>query len=211
MLDLAAGQLDSDGIRLRTLRLPGSARPDPVLRCNRDTTIPGVASTYPALNATEVPRNDRLYFQFSEAMDHATTEAAFTISPEVPPITGTFSWSGIRCSPRTRSATDTTYTMTVNVGAQRLGRQPPDRTLLGYVTTGESNDLVRDVWMLGRSVMHGWFVHWGSDPSQPYRHDRFTLTDHELPSPPDMVNSVRAIIDSIAERYAGRLLHPQLR
>jgi hypothetical protein len=50
------------------------------------------------------------------------------------------------------------------------------------------------VYMLGRSVMAGWFSHWGGSP---YARGRFTLEYHPVQPPPDIVASAQAIIDSL--------------
>ncbi len=69
-------------------------------------------------------------------------------------------------------------------------------------TSTEPGD-THTIYMLGRSVMEGWFEHWGwdSDDNHPVVHGRFTLY-HRTVEPPDgdpetMVNSVREIVDNI--------------
>ncbi|MBU1177594.1 hypothetical protein KJ903_00065 [Patescibacteria group bacterium] len=61
------------------------------------------------------------------------------------------------------------------------------------ITTDKQN---RTVIMLGRSVMGGWFEHWGADDGV-YIKDRFTLEYRELESPPDIVKSVEKIMKKL--------------
>ena len=46
-----------------------------------------------------------------------------------------------------------------------------------------------DVLMLGRSVMQGWFDHWGRDGDSPVSRDGYTLRYGEIASPPDIAGS----------------------
>lgn len=54
--------------------------------------------------------------------------------------------------------------------------------------------------MLGRSVMGGWFQHWGSDTSSPVGREGFTLYYGELSSPPEIVDSAKAKIDEYSDK-----------
>ena len=50
------------------------------------------------------------------------------------------------------------------------------------------------VLMLGRSVMHGWFQHWGWQGEDTVRRDGFELTYRELDVPPDIARSASRFI-----------------
>ncbi|MFQ6083172.1 MAG: hypothetical protein ACE5WD_07430 [Candidatus Aminicenantia bacterium] len=65
----------------------------------------------------------------------------------------------------------------------------------------------RDVYMCGRSVMEGWFVHWGWDwnESHPVKHGRFNLYYRPIEGPwggTTMQDSVREVVNNIPnEKY----------
>lgn len=80
-------------------------------------------------------------------------------------------------------------TTAVDVAGNRL--EPAGPFLFN---TGDTSAPSAMVYMLGRSVMAGWFSHWGADP---FINGRFTLEYHAVQSPPDIVASARAIIDSL--------------
>jgi hypothetical protein len=84
-----------------------------------DTDAPTVLSNAPAANAMAVPTNAVLSISFSEAMNKATVDAAFSISPAV---AGTALWDGTDTlrtfQPSAPLAPSTQYTVTVGVGAR---------------------------------------------------------------------------------------------
>ncbi|MEW5937703.1 MAG: Ig-like domain-containing protein, partial [Candidatus Thermoplasmatota archaeon] len=97
-----------------------------------DVLAPIVNATSPADGAVNVPVGSTINITFSEAMDHASTEAAFSINPSV---AGTFSWDPTDTvmtftpsSPLTGGPT--TYTVTVNKGAMdtSLNKMPWNET-----------------------------------------------------------------------------------
>lgn len=58
----------------------------------------------------------------------------------------------------------------------------------------------RTVLMMGRSVMYGWFQHWGcSDTSKPVKHGEYMLYYKELETPPDIVESVERHLDEVED------------
>lgn len=120
-----------------------------------DTTRPTVASTSPTQNATDVPANSNLEFNFSEAMNETATEAAFT---SVPALTSrTITWNAAHTLMSVNPGTDlplgTNVTMTIGTGARDLANNPmlaarsvtfrtasaPDTTKPTVVSTSPAN------------------------------------------------------------------------
>jgi hypothetical protein len=74
-------------------------------------------------------------------------------------------------------------------------------------TTEEQTDITVagsgiPVLMLGRSVMWGWFKHWGWDgaiESMPFNKDGYSLTYRELAPPPDIATSATGFMDEAPE------------
>lgn len=166
------------------------------LACKIDKTAPTVVSTYPVNGTTGVALNARLLVTFSEAMDRSSAEGAFAV---VPAASGSFSWDGenMRFIPDSLLLSNAAYAMTVNTGARDLaGNALAAGDSVGFSTGDSSSTGLVDVWMMGRSVMSGWFSHWGSDPL--YARDRFTLKHKVVEGPPDIVASVQAIVDSVS-------------
>jgi hypothetical protein len=69
----------------------------------------------------------------------------------------------------------------------------------GSGALGEDLDAV---CMCGRSVLGGWFEHWGwgYDPEEPVRFGSYYLFRHEMDSPPDIVNSAREAARAASRR-----------
>jgi hypothetical protein len=159
-----------------------------------DNTPPGVVSTYPAGGATGVPTNTQIRVTFSEPMDAASVEAAFDIAPAT---AGLFDWASdsvVYWKPAQLLAVQTQYTFSVETSAvSRSGLHLASQLSVRF-STGVDTAPSAMVYMLGRSVMAGWFSHWGGSP---YSQDRFTLEYHEVQPPPDIVASAQAIIDSL--------------
>jgi len=60
----------------------------------------------------------------------------------------------------------------------------------------------KPVLMLGRSVMWGWFKHWGWDgafESMPFQKDGYSMTYVELQEPPDIAGSAKEHMDEAPE------------
>jgi hypothetical protein len=159
--------------------------------CQFDRTGPEVTSVTPADGATNVATNAAIVIAFSEAMDQTATQAAFSLAPVA---TGSFSWLGNSMTYSAQMAPRTGYTVTMDNGACDLAGNRLAQSSVTTFTTGDSALNFVDVYMLGRSVMGGWFSHWGADP---FSHGRFTLAYHELESPPDIVARTERIVDSI--------------
>jgi parallel beta-helix repeat protein len=77
-----------------------------------DLAAPYVVSVTPSDSSAGVSRETSITVQFSEPMDHASAEAAFSISP---PVSGYFTWSGNEMTfhPSTRLAANTTYLLSM--------------------------------------------------------------------------------------------------
>ncbi|HTW93060.1 MAG TPA: Ig-like domain-containing protein [bacterium] len=165
------------------------------LSCQRaDNTRPGVVSTYPASGTSGVPSNTQIRMAFSEAMDTASVRAAFSMTPAA---MGKFEWAGdsvVYWQPDNLLSVQTSYSFSVETSATDLaGNQLKPNGPFQFNTTDTSAPPAM-VYMLGRSAMAGWFSHWGGSP---YTHGRFTLYYHAVDSPPGIVTSAQAIIDSL--------------
>jgi hypothetical protein len=159
-----------------------------------DDTQPVLVSTHPANGATGVPTNTQIRIAFSEAMDAASVQAAFSIAPVT---AGTFDWANdsmMYWKPDTLLSVQTSYTFTVDTTATDVPGNRLEPAGPFQFNTGDTTAPAAMVYMLGRSVMGGWFNHWGADP---YTWGRFTLEYHEVQSPPDIVASAQATIDSL--------------
>ena len=164
--------------------------------CKTDMTAPTVVSTHPTSGATGVAMNARFLVTFSEATEHSSAEGAFAV---VPAVSGSFAWDNesMRFIPDSLLPANTAYAMTVSTGALDLaGNALAAGDSVGFSTGDTSVSGLVDIWMMGRSVMSGWFTHWGSDPV--YVRNRFTLRHKVLEGPPDIVASVQAIVDSVS-------------
>ena len=102
--DLAGNGLDGDG--------DGSEGPDYTLTFVVETTAPTVASTSPADGAREADVGTDIVVTFSELMNEAVTEGAFSVAP---PVAGTSVWVGnvMTFTPDSPLASDTQYTVTI--------------------------------------------------------------------------------------------------
>ncbi len=166
-----------------------------VFACRQaDTTRPDIVAAYPTNGATGVPTNTQIRIAFSEAMDTASVEAAFSITPVT---AGEFDWfsdSLFYWKPDTLLAVQTAYTFVVDTTAVDVAGNRLEPAGPFQFNTGDTSAPPAMVYMLGRSVMAGWFSHWGADP---FINGRFTLEYHVVQSPPEIVASVQAIIDSL--------------
>ncbi len=159
-----------------------------------DNTSPAVVSTHPANGATGVATNTQIRVAFSEAMDAASVQAAFSIAPVT---AGRFDWASdsmMYWKPDTLLSTQTSYTFTVGTTATDFAGNRLQPAGPFQFFTGDTSAPGAMVYMLGRSVMDGWFSHWGGSP---HTYDRFTLEYHEVQSPLDIGASAQAIIDSL--------------
>jgi hypothetical protein len=81
---------------------------------------PYVVSHIPAASASDVPVTTTIVVNFSEPMDHATTQGAFSISPVV---AGGFTWpnaSAMIFTPSVSLTYSTDYTVTIATGAKDM-------------------------------------------------------------------------------------------
>jgi len=164
-----------------------------LLSCHTGRWEPWVQSMYPENGATDVPTNAQIRLFFATGMDTASVEAAFSI---LPATAGSFEWAGsaeVYFKPAQPLEPGTQYTYAVETTAvDQSGRYhlKPGRFTASFSTSDTTAPLVT-VYMLGRSVMAGWFSYWGGSP---YWWGRFTVEYHEVQSPPDIVASAQATI-----------------
>ena len=159
-----------------------------------DNTSPAVVSTHPANGATGVATNTQIRVAFSEAMDAASVQAAFSLAPVT---AGRFDWASdsmMYWKPDTELARQTSYTYVIDKTATDVAGNQLEPNGPFQFFTGDTAAPGAMVYMLGRSVMDGWFSHWGGSP---HTYDRFTLEYHEVQSPLDIGASAQAIIDSL--------------
>ena len=86
-----------------------------------DTTAPAIGSVSPGENATGVELTANVSVAFSEPMDRAATEAAFSLAPTGgAKVAGSFSWSGntMTFDPSVNLANGAAYTVAVGSGAK---------------------------------------------------------------------------------------------
>ncbi len=110
-----------------------------------DTTAPAITAKTPAAGATDVPLTAPVTATFSEIMDRASTQAAFSLSPGVP---GALSWdtagTTMSFTPSGPLATGTTYTATVSTTARDLAGNP-----LAAATTWSFTTTAKPLMLLG--------------------------------------------------------------
>jgi len=167
----------------------------------RDRTAPRVVTTSPSDGATDVVTNTNIRITFSERMDTASGESAFNINPATD---GSFSWqdSIMTYAPSNNLNTNTLYTVTITTDAKDLSGNELEEDYSFSFTTG-SEISSGNIYMLGRSVLEGWFVHWGWDwdDEHPVVHDRFTLYHRYISAPwngiDNMIDSIRIIVENI--------------
>ena len=99
-----------------------------------DATPPTISSVDPANNATNVSVYTPIKVSFSEFMNKASAEGAFSIDPSV---SGTFSWDGntMIYVPSSPLALSTTYTVTIGTGAKDLAGNSLSSTFSFSFTT----------------------------------------------------------------------------
>ena len=87
-----------------------------------DTTAPSITSVSPAHLAVGVLRNTKVAIAFSEPMDTASVQSAFSLSDDISPVAGTFNWSGntLTFAPSSLLSRITLYTEKVSSSAQDL-------------------------------------------------------------------------------------------
>jgi subtilisin family serine protease len=90
----------------------------------QDNAAPAVSTVSPAESATGVPASANVSVTFSEPMDQAATQGAFSLVPAGGggAVSGSFSWSGqtLTFDPSSNLAAGTQYTATVSTAAKDL-------------------------------------------------------------------------------------------
>lgn len=159
-----------------------------------DTTGPSVVTFSPTAGATNVARNASVRVVFSEAMARAAAESALTVVPAVP---GNFEWPDdgtMVFTPIQPLDSFAAYNVTVGTGACDIAGNAlvADRTW--SFTTGATARSATFV-MFGRSVLEGWFYHWGWDGQElsAVTRSRFDLYHRYLTGPED--NGANTIAD----------------
>ena len=113
--------------------VPSPSTPGPL---QTDTTAPTVLSVSPASGATLVRTSTSIDVSFSEEMNQASAQGAFSLAPAA---AGVFSWNGdtMRFTPSSPLAEGTTYTARVSTAASDtvLNRLQSERTWT-FETTG---------------------------------------------------------------------------
>ncbi|MBM3314360.1 hypothetical protein FJY71_00765 [candidate division WOR-3 bacterium] len=173
--------------------LPGCPGPD--------RTAPEVLDASPRDGATGVVRSRPVTVYFSESMDRGATEQSFGISPTV---AGTLGWQNstvLEFSPSSVLDSSTTYEVAVSTGARDEAGNALAQECRFSFTTG-TRVTSQDILMLGRSVLEGWFGHWGwsGDDCVPVVRGRFDLYHRyvESPEPADaMLAGVRLVCESL--------------
>ncbi len=74
-------------------------------------------------------------------------------------------------------------------------------------STEASGQSVHVLHMCGRSVLAGWFEHWGwdYDPANPVRFSGHELIYHEMDTPPGIVDTAREVIREVSREGANAL------
>jgi hypothetical protein len=159
---------------------------------NQNATPPRVLSVWPPADTTGIPPDAALQIEFSSPMDEYPTEFAFQIQPY---SQGAVHWQGntlVYHHEWVGLALHTQYTMTEGTGAQDQNGTPLANPLNTSFTTADSAIFGDQVYLLGRSVMAGWFDHWGYDTLW---RERFTIAYREVQPPPDIVTSVMDVVN----------------
>jgi len=132
-IDLSNGVLGNN----QAQAIPASWFGDSVTVSLPDVTAPWVSSTLPNNNDTGVPVNTTIEATFSEAMNIALAEVAFSI---LPAVTGSFSWSGntMIFTPAVNLNSNTIYTMTINTAAEDIVGNPLAAAYIWHFTTAKA-------------------------------------------------------------------------
>ena len=134
-LDLVAnaGVADAAGNQVATVTLDSGSVP-----AITDGAAPVIVSSTPADGATGVSRTADFTFTFSEPMDEATTEAAFSLTPAAG--VNAFSWDGtsetLTVNPASTLAANTAYDIDFGGPAESaaLGDPDMDAVTIGFTT-----------------------------------------------------------------------------
>lgn len=159
-----------------------------------DAVAPTVSQTLPPDGATGIFRNVGITVYFSEAMDETRTAAALTISPDVAGTKSWFAGRNLTFTPAAAFDSFAHYTVTVGSGARDLAGNALEDPLTFSFTTGAATRTTT-FYLFGRSVLQGWFSHWGWDGEEttPVQRTRFELHHRYLTGPED--NGANTIAD----------------
>ena len=165
---------------------------------------PEIIEVFPEDGAVDVVLNTSIKIAFSCQMDTLSVQQAFSTEPSTQ---GSFLWqndSVMTYIPKENLSSNTLYTVTITKEAQdKEGNGLEDDYTFSF-TTG-TRVSTQNFYMLGRSVMEGWFVHWGWDwdDNHPVIHGRFTLYHRYILAPWDgidnMIDSIRTIVKNIPD------------
>ncbi len=111
-----------------------------------DQTAPTILSVLPPDGATDVPLNTVIEVDFSEPMDTASVERAFSLSDGSTDCTGTCAWEGncMTFDPTADLTMGTTYTATVSTVAKDLAGNAASTQSTFSFTTIANNPPVAD-------------------------------------------------------------------
>ncbi len=110
-----------------------------------DTTAPTVTLSIPADGATGVLIGSNLSATFTEEMDPLTiTDASFTLTDGITPVSGTVTYSGVTAvfNPRVNLTDNTNYTATITTGAKDLAGNALASNYVWSFTTGTTSDAI---------------------------------------------------------------------
>lgn len=111
-----------------------------------DQTAPTILTVFPPDGATDVPLNTVIEVDFSEPMDTASVESAFSLSDGSADCTGTCAWDGncMTFDPTADLTMGTTYTATVSTAAKDLAGNAASTQSTFSFTTIANNPPVAD-------------------------------------------------------------------
>jgi serine protease AprX len=139
------GALGTYTLRVASYAGSGAYQVDVSAGLGVDSTAPTVSSFAPAAGATGVSTGANVTVAFSEAMDTAPTQAAFTLvrSSDSVSVSGTFTWSGATMTFDPSSlAAGTQYTATVATSAKDLaGNSLAEATTWSFTTAAAATSV----------------------------------------------------------------------
>lgn len=142
----------------------------------RATAGARVVAVSPTANRDDVPTTAPIRVTFSQAVDQGSVEARFRIEPETP---GAFAWMGKEMAFRPRGALSpaTTYTATLEAGAESQGGRSMERPYIWQFRTRKPQLLVLGRPQPGAGLRQLFVVSPDSAPSNNGAPPR-QLTDH---------------------------------
>ena len=106
-----------------------------------DLTPPAVQSVVPADAAVDVSVHDSVSVTFSESMDTASAEGAFSLSDGTAEVEGTFSWSGAIMSfdPLTCLTHGVTYQLKLTTATRDSSENHLEKEFITHFTTSAAD------------------------------------------------------------------------